>query len=542
MRFDTDAEAYKYLGCTPEYFESALEAGGEVSCGDGSWWVMSRVANSATATAAVEVAAGAITKSKLQFAPRPEATAAVATVAAAADEVSPPPDATAPAEAAPSPPPEAAVPTTFEMLTNLAVKFDGGTLQMEVEAALQLAADVGFASELLAAVQSVGMLAGIVPTSTVLVLLCADEAVDFDKTQTLLMQLVPDELAAKASLEFLTSLEGGARLADKTDVSPKVGSDGQDPEGGAAGQEPSPPVADATPTEAIPTEATPTSALPSPPSTFAQATALTPTSAPANDQPFSPPAMVPAHTHLALFSNLILKAKQQSKKAKKSRGNSKTSMIERLSLPLAHGRKEDSDSEFEDDTESDAESHIGKEEEGRGEESTTADVTASTAPPADGDIGISTEEAAAVEVEVRNVDDEAASPAAEASNTNEAEAGGDAETAPTETAPTESAPTETAPTETAPTETAPTESATRDDTAATLPCPNNPPHLISTNHGTVRVSRQKCTLKNAIGSHACSLEANGHVTNGIPLGGSLLLQVCTVHRVQTLKVSWTYQT
>jgi hypothetical protein len=53
---------------------------------------------------------------------------------------------------------------------------------------------------------------------------------------------------------------------------------------------------------------------------------------------------------------------------------------------------------------------------------------------------------------------------------------------------------------------------------------------------TVRVFRQKFTLEDAIGSHACSLEANTRVTNGIPLGSSLLLPVDTVNCVQTLKV------
>jgi len=55
-------------------------------------------------------------------------------------------------------------------------------------------------------------------------------------------------------------------------------------------------------------------------------------------------------------------------------------------------------------------------------------------------------------------------------------------------------------------------------------------------HGTVRVFRQKFTLEDAIGSHACSLEANTRVINGIPLGSSLLLPVCTVNCAQTLKV------
>jgi hypothetical protein len=51
----------------------------------------------------------------------------------------------------------------------------------------------------------------------------------------------------------------------------------------------------------------------------------------------------------------------------------------------------------------------------------------------------------------------------------------------------------------------------------------------------VRVFRQKFTLEDAIGSHACSLEANTRVTTGIPLGSSLLLPLCTVNCVQTLK-------
>jgi hypothetical protein len=52
---------------------------------------------------------------------------------------------------------------------------------------------------------------------------------------------------------------------------------------------------------------------------------------------------------------------------------------------------------------------------------------------------------------------------------------------------------------------------------------------------TVRVFRQKFTLEDAIGSHACSLEANMRVINGIPLGSSPLLPVGTVISVQTLK-------
>jgi hypothetical protein len=53
--------------------------------------------------------------------------------------------------------------------------------------------------------------------------------------------------------------------------------------------------------------------------------------------------------------------------------------------------------------------------------------------------------------------------------------------------------------------------------------------------GTVRVFRQKFTLEDAIGTHACSLQASRCVTNGIPLGSSLFLPVHTVNCVQTLK-------
>jgi hypothetical protein len=52
----------------------------------------------------------------------------------------------------------------------------------------------------------------------------------------------------------------------------------------------------------------------------------------------------------------------------------------------------------------------------------------------------------------------------------------------------------------------------------------------------VRVFRQKVTIDDAIGSHACSLEASRHVDNGIPLGCPLLLPVHTLNYVQTLKV------
>jgi hypothetical protein len=55
---------------------------------------------------------------------------------------------------------------------------------------------------------------------------------------------------------------------------------------------------------------------------------------------------------------------------------------------------------------------------------------------------------------------------------------------------------------------------------------------------TVRVFRQKFPLEDAIGSHACSLDADMRVTNGISLGSSLLLPVHTVICVQTLKVQY----
>jgi hypothetical protein len=43
--------------------------------------------------------------------------------------------------------------------------------------------------------------------------------------------------------------------------------------------------------------------------------------------------------------------------------------------------------------------------------------------------------------------------------------------------------------------------------------------------GTVLVFRQDFALEDAIGSHACSLETNMRMTNGIPLGSPLLLPV-----------------
>jgi hypothetical protein len=54
--------------------------------------------------------------------------------------------------------------------------------------------------------------------------------------------------------------------------------------------------------------------------------------------------------------------------------------------------------------------------------------------------------------------------------------------------------------------------------------------------GTVCVFEQDFALEDAIGSHACSLEANMRVTKGIPLGSPLLLPfVTTVNCVETAK-------
>jgi hypothetical protein len=53
----------------------------------------------------------------------------------------------------------------------------------------------------------------------------------------------------------------------------------------------------------------------------------------------------------------------------------------------------------------------------------------------------------------------------------------------------------------------------------------------------VRVFLLKFTLEDAIGSQACSLEANMRVNNDIPLGCSLFLPIVhTINCVQTLKV------
>ena len=52
---------------------------------------------------------------------------------------------------------------------------------------------------------------------------------------------------------------------------------------------------------------------------------------------------------------------------------------------------------------------------------------------------------------------------------------------------------------------------------------------------TVPNFRRDSALEDAIGSHACSLEANMRVTNGIPLGCPQHLTVATVNSDQTLK-------
>jgi hypothetical protein len=62
-----------------------------------------------------------------------------------------------------------------------------------------------------------------------------------------------------------------------------------------------------------------------------------------------------------------------------------------------------------------------------------------------------------------------------------------------------------------------------------------PGTVVVTDGGTVRVFKQKIALEDVIGSHACSLEANKRVTNGIPLGWSLLLPDGTVNSSTTLK-------
>jgi hypothetical protein len=51
----------------------------------------------------------------------------------------------------------------------------------------------------------------------------------------------------------------------------------------------------------------------------------------------------------------------------------------------------------------------------------------------------------------------------------------------------------------------------------------------------VRVFRQEFTPEDAIGSHACSLEANMRVANGIPLGESTALTVVIMNPATTLK-------
>jgi hypothetical protein len=52
-----------------------------------------------------------------------------------------------------------------------------------------------------------------------------------------------------------------------------------------------------------------------------------------------------------------------------------------------------------------------------------------------------------------------------------------------------------------------------------------------------RVFRQKFTVEDAIGSHACSFEASMRATNDIPLGCPLPLKVGTVNSVQSLKAT-----
>jgi hypothetical protein len=63
----------------------------------------------------------------------------------------------------------------------------------------------------------------------------------------------------------------------------------------------------------------------------------------------------------------------------------------------------------------------------------------------------------------------------------------------------------------------------------------------TTETGTLRGFGWKISLEDAIGSHACSLEASMRMANGIPLGWSPLLPVGTEKSVQTLKDEWTGQ-
>ena len=65
-------------------------------------------------------------------------------------------------------------------------------------------------------------------------------------------------------------------------------------------------------------------------------------------------------------------------------------------------------------------------------------------------------------------------------------------------------------------------------------------HIHCRTVGTVLVSKQEVALEDAIGSHACSLEALSspctRVANAIPLGCPLPLTVTTVKSFQTRKV------
>lgn len=51
----------------------------------------------------------------------------------------------------------------------------------------------------------------------------------------------------------------------------------------------------------------------------------------------------------------------------------------------------------------------------------------------------------------------------------------------------------------------------------------------------MRVFEQNFALEDAIGPHACSLEAKMRVTNGIHLGSTLALTVVIINHVETLK-------
>jgi hypothetical protein len=57
--------------------------------------------------------------------------------------------------------------------------------------------------------------------------------------------------------------------------------------------------------------------------------------------------------------------------------------------------------------------------------------------------------------------------------------------------------------------------------------------VVDSTVGTLRVFRHNFALEDAIGSHACSLQANMRVTNSIPLGSPPLIAVFIINYVET---------